>query len=543
MSRFDRFLAGTFPEYAMRRIKARKMSAAYETSKTTRTFNRKAEVRGPNSAARGAPKNVRDQIRYLEQNNDIVSGALDTMVANIVGNGIQPEPQILDRDGLPIPEINDLVSKWWQVWCKRPEVTWTMDEGAAQRLTARTWLRDGEVLLQHIMGNRARLSHGSEMVPYSYELIEPDFLPDEYENGAVLTARGKNNRVIAGVELNAWNRPVWYHVFKQHPNDHDFRQAVGVGLTNETKAISAADVSHLKMVTRIGQVRGVSRFSTVIKRLADIQEIEESERVAARIAAAFSAVIVKGTPDLYNPDSETGDRNINIAPGMIIDDLEQGERMESLASNRPNNELIPFRAAQLRATAAGIGISYSSLSKDYNGTYSAQRQELVEQRQIYTPTWAYFVAQSEVPKYRRFINSLRLSGLLSITPDVDEDTLFDAVYSQPAMPWIDPKKEADGWVSLLDAGLETKSSVIRQRGKDPRQVFKQLELEMMMQPQPEQAEDDAPQEIAPPDGPVEALTDGFYQRGDGLVIEVDSGVPTRQFGSLTDAVRFRQKVS
>ena len=45
----------------------------------------------------------------------------------------------------------------------------------------------------------------------------------------------------------------------------------------------------LTLVKRINQARGVSIFHNVIRRLDDIQEIEESERVAARVAAAIAA--------------------------------------------------------------------------------------------------------------------------------------------------------------------------------------------------------------------------------------------------------------
>lgn len=43
-------------------------------------------------------------------------------------------------------------------------------------------------------------------------------------------------------------------------------------------------------------------------------------------------------------------------------------------SDRPNPNLQSFRNGQLRAVAAGSRGSYSSISRDYDGTYSAQRR-------------------------------------------------------------------------------------------------------------------------------------------------------------------------
>ena len=52
-----------------------------------------------------------------------------------------------------------------------------------------------------------------------------------------------------------------------------------------------------------------------------------------------------------------------------------GEEIGTIDTNRPNPNLQAYRDGQLRASAAGLGASYSSISRNYNGTYSAQRQE------------------------------------------------------------------------------------------------------------------------------------------------------------------------
>ena len=140
-------------------------------------------------------------------------------------------------------------------------------------------------------------------------------------------------------------------------------------------------VLHLATLDHIGQVRGVSEFASVITRLEDIKDYEESERVAAKIAAMLTAYVKRGSPEVYDPETapSPGTRQIAFKPGMVIDDLAIGEEIGLIDSKRPNPNLITFRQGQLRAIAAGVGASYSSLSRDYNGTYSAQRQELVEQ--------------------------------------------------------------------------------------------------------------------------------------------------------------------
>lgn len=477
MGWYSKLLASTVPGYYVKRARAMTLAKAlYEAEQGTRTYSRKRTVQGPNQATRTAPRTLREVARVFDQDNDIASGALDVLVANIVGTGVYPQPMVLDRNGDPHEAVNAQLEAMHKRWRRKPEVTWTCDELLAQRLACRTWLRDGEQLTQHIVGPMSSLTHGMDEIPYSYEMLEPDMLP---MHGETLKPRNTNARIVAGVEMNAWNRPVAFHLYKEHPGDQSFFGNTA-RLRLDTKRVPAERVTHLKMVKRIGQVRGVSVFATVIKRLNDISEIDESERVAARVAAAFAAVIVKGEPLQYTAPTEGENksyRELDLEPGMILDDLVPGEKVESIGSNRPNNQLIPFRADQLRATAAGMTVSYSSMSKDYNGTYSAQRQELVEQRMLYSPIWACFVATSEVPKYRNFIQAARMTGALRIPADVDITTLNDAVYSQPAVPWIQPVQEAEGWKRLIELDVETRANVQRARGHNPRDIERQRKRE------------------------------------------------------------------
>ncbi len=472
MGWYDRLIASTFPDYAVRRMRARKLQALFDAEKPSRTFNPKAETRGPNASTSSAPKQIREVMREMEQNSDVINGALDILCTNVVGGGLVPEPMVLTRGGEPHEETNAFISAERKRWAQEPEVTGLEDDASAQLLMARTLFRDGAVLMQHISGNRRGLTHGTD-IPYSYEMIEPDLLVDDP------SAFRNRTDVFGGIQVNQWRRPVTYHLWKVHPGDlgHFARRLTD----QDRKQVPARNISYIRWATRINQLHGISKFHAVIRRLADIAEIDETERVAARVAASLAAFIIKGDPGDYgdvatNPENgdpdEAGERHIQLRPGMVFDDLQPGESVETIDSKRPNNALIDFRAAQLRAGAGGIGISYSSWSKDYNGSYSAQRQELVEQHRLYTPLWAKFVSRLELPKHNRFIEALMLAGWVP-PRDVDLTTLRNVVFTQPALPWIQPLQEAKAYESLLASGVESQSNVIRSRGQDPRDIRRQ----------------------------------------------------------------------
>lgn len=101
-----------------------------------------------------------------------------------------------------------------------------------------------------------------------------------------LGSLGSGN-VQQGIEVNSWGRPVAYHVYKAHP-------ASTLRMSTATKRVPAENMLHLAMRKRLHQLRGISLLHGVITRLADIKDYEESERVAARIAAALSFYIKRG---------------------------------------------------------------------------------------------------------------------------------------------------------------------------------------------------------------------------------------------------------
>lgn len=152
-----------------------------------------------------------------------------------------------------------------------------------------------------------------------------------------------------------------------------------------------------------------------------------------------------------------------IQPGMLYDDLQAGEEIGMIKSDRPNPNLETFRNGQLRAVAAGSRLSFSSTARNYNGTYSAQRQELVESTDGYLILQDWFIGSVTRPMYRARLKMAVAAGEISLPRGVDMDTLYNAVYSGPVMPRIDPVKEANAWKTQIRGGAATESDCLRQR--------------------------------------------------------------------------------
>ena len=457
----DRAVSWFAPGAAVKRAQARQVLAYYEAAKPDRLRKGRRATGSANDDVLRAGSSLREIARHLEQNYDLALGVLNTLVANVVGaGGVGIEPQPRNADGSINDDLARQILDLWKDWQTHPEVTRQHDWPSAQRLLCRSWLRDGEVFAQVITGLMPSLDHASK-VPFSLELLEADYVPMQLQATAPAT-------ITQGIETNAWGAPVGYHVLREDP-------ANATGFTTRTKRIPADRMLHLKNVHRIRQLRGVSVFASVLNRFDDLKDYEESERIAAKIAASMAAYIKKGAPDTYNPQDqgEESPRQMKFRPGMVFDDLKVGEEIGMIDTNRPNPNLETYRSGQMKAIAAGAGPTFSSISRTYDGTYSAQRQELVEGYAVYATLANEFIGRIVRPVYEQFIAAAVASGQLRVPAGTQPGTLASASYMPPAMPWIDPRKEAEAWGMLEDRAYASGPEIIRKRGGNPLDVLEQ----------------------------------------------------------------------
>jgi len=462
MSFIDDVIGIISPGWKAGRLQARYKIAAYEAVMPTRTHKARRENRNANQLTQFGGRSLREQARWLDNNHDLVIGLLDKMEERIVGaRGIIVEPQPLLLTGAVADDLAKEIRAAWAEWSVAPEVTGQYTRPVMERLLARPWLRDGEVFCQMVQGKVPGLTPQAG-VPFWLESLEPDFVP--------LDSNDSGKGLCQGIFLNAWGRPIKYQVHKSLTTS-------GIAL-GDTKEINADNMLHLKFVRRLHQIRGNSLLSGILIRLSALKDYEDAELTAARIAAALGMYVKKGDGQSYPESEDKEEREMDIVPGMLFDGLQPGEDIGMIKSDRPNPNLENFRNGQLRAVSAGSRGSYSSIARDYNGTYSSQRQELVESFEGYNILQDSFVAAISRPNYRNWLQMAITSGVIKTPADLDMKSLFNAVYSGPVMPWIDPLKEANGWKVQVRGGAATESDWIRSRGANPSEVKRRRKAEI-----------------------------------------------------------------
>lgn len=464
---FDRALAVFAPERALRRTQARRALAYYEAARPDRQRKARREYGSASNAVRTAGTSIREQARHLEQNHDLARAVLRVLVNSTVGSaGIQVEPTPLRADGSVDEVLAQAMLEVWDEWGEAPEVTRQLSWPKCQRLLARTKFRDGEALARFIGANMP-IRHATD-IPLSLELLEPDFLPLGHDT------EYQGRKVKDGIELNGWGQPIAFWLYRGHPGEYDGSLIPWSQLSR----IDASDILHLVQRDRLHQRRGMSEFAAVIERFDHLKDYETSETIAAKVAASMGAAIKKGTPDLYQDDTdsegEVTPRDLKFRPGMIFDDLLPGESIEMIGNNgRPNAQLIDFRNSLLKAATSGMGASYSAVSRVYDGNYSARRQELVDVWVDYAVLSQDLAAELVRPVYRRVLTAALAVGRLRLPADMPLRRALQAMYVLPSMPWIDPAKEAGAWQTLIQQGLASGPEIVRKRGRSPADILRE----------------------------------------------------------------------
>ncbi|WP_445354548.1 hypothetical protein ACJJI5_15540 [Microbulbifer sp. EKSA008] len=118
-------------------------------------------------------------------------------------------------------------------------------------------------------------------------------------------------------------------------------------------------------------------------------------------------------------------------------------------------------------------VALNNVAFRIHGTYSSQRQELVEQWTNYETLSLEFCEEIVEPATRRWMQMGLLADAFKVPRDVDPSTLMHVDFITPVMPWINPLHEASADETLLEDVLASPQQTIRRRGKKPDDVVKQ----------------------------------------------------------------------
>lgn len=473
----EKLIAQFSPKWGFRRLQhktALALAGGYSGASRTRAAlrNWKPGAASADDDSISDLAELRARSRDLVRNAPLASGAINTMVTNVVGTGLSLQSRI-DGDLLGMDEVQ---SDAWQrraerefrLWCESTDcdVTRTQDFYGLQSLAFRAALESGDVFA---------LTPSIERVgsPYSLavQLIESDRVCNK-------TGTFDSATMVQGVELDGHGAPVRYHIASRHP----------LGLRGGAKKMEWTEVDafgsrtgrrnviHLFDRKRPGQTRGIPVLAPVIEPLKQLGRYTEAELQAAVISGSF-AVFLRMDPDAFN-DLFTDDQRTSYVngasgwdgsvdsstldgPGKAIN-LLPGEEPVPVNPGRPNSEFDPFVQAIVRQIGVALELPFEVLIKHFTASYSAARAALLDAWRFFRGRRDWLASRFCQPIYELWLEEAIATGRIS-APGFFADAAVrkaycGAVWVGDGPGSIDPMKEVNAAKERVALGISTRAA-------------------------------------------------------------------------------------
>lgn len=431
---------------------------AASTSRRMRTWG--TTTPGINTALSASLSNIRSRSRKLRMDNPWIDNGIEAQVSNLIGRGLTPRWKTGNKS------LNKQLRELWDESALEMDADGVLDFYGQQALAAGALIESGEVFGQVRYEN----SQSNLLVPLTLRLLESDFCDETHEE-----YYSHGNSIKMGIELSkATGKRAAYHLFREHPGESFLTDTTHL----DTIRVPAKDILHVYKPLRPGQLRGQPWLTTIITRSYQLDEYEDSELKRKAIAAMFAgfALSPSGNPeDVDLPGEATTYTNestedvIALEAGTI-QHLRQG--VEDIKFSAPADVGQTYEVwikQQLRAIAAGMGVTYEQLTGDLAGvTYTSIRAGLIEFRRRCRMTQRnILIHQFCRPWAAKWLDAVIFSNLINI-PDYYQNKRKYArtVWDADGWDFTDPVKDRKGQQLGMRLGLESRATLVGEQGHD-----------------------------------------------------------------------------
>lgn len=453
-----------FPSLAQRGfvVPTRLKAAAYESASTAgaRAKSWRVSGAGPNAAAVQNLSLMRFRARDAIRNDPWAKTAIARLVSNTIGSGIQAHPQH------PNDAVRKMQKQLWEDSGQEIDADDLFDIAGVQTLAARAFFSDGEVLVRR----RWRSPLDGLAVPMQIQLLEGDLLPVE-KNEIV-----PDGEIVNGVEFDADGRRVAYHLLRRHPGEYGRASMTGM----QTVRVPAAEIAHVFLALRPGQVRGIPELSTVLLRLKSLDNFDDAVLFRQEVSNLFAGFITKPPAEPGMPgDPVTGSAMqydvdgfspvVSLEPGSM-QELAPGESVMFAEPPGAGADYGPFMRQQLMAAAASVGMPYEVMTGDLRDVSDRVLRVILNEfrRSIEQLQWNVFIHQFCRKVWHWWVDACALSGAMPMPDFYRRRRDYQRVRWVPqGWPYIHPVQDVTAKRMEIRSGLASRSGAVLSRGDIP----------------------------------------------------------------------------
>lgn len=405
--------------------------------------------------------------RYFERNNAIANRLADLFEQFTTGaEGLRFSPASSSQ------EWNLLAAKHWADWCRYADLTSRQSFGTLQSLISRLWFVDGECFILLTAGERGK---DGKQWP-RLQVVEAHRVKT-YPNATI----AENHKVIDGIEVNEYGRPVAYWV----------QDVVGdISQASTSVRYPAESVIHVFEPSRPGQYRGIPFLAPVMNDLHDLDDLQMLEMQAAKEAAETTNVIYNAAGEADDeesmlnryvaiPDNQRFDNTENRLEyykqsfGAKAKYLRPGDKMEQFKSDRPSVATSGYWEYLTSKVCIGVGIPLLLVMPPRQNQGTSIRSELEVAN-------AFFRSRSSVLSscfrevYAYVMDWHRRQVLELSDPPADWRNVTTCA---PRSVNVDVGRNSSAMLAELAAGVTTMEDIYAPQGKDWRERIRQKATE------------------------------------------------------------------
>lgn len=418
-----------------------------------------ARSRTADQEIKGSLRLLRARARDLARNNSSIKRYFRLLKNNTVGpKGIRLQARIRARNGELDATTNGRLEAAWSEWASgKVTLDGKLTLRRLEQLLLKTMACDGEAFVRIIRnhdGNRFRLA---------LQPIDADLIDDRYNRKASPGV----NEIRLGIEIDEVGKPVGYHISER-------AELSLMSFSSARYVVPADEVLHLYDPDRVNQTRGVTWLTAAMVPAHMLGAYEESEAVAARVAAAKMGFFTRKTDALGSDLSGEKTPAVMEANPGSMEFVADGYEFQPWSPDHPTSQFPSFVKQMLRKIASALDVFYNVLANDAEGvTYSTMRSFGLVERDDWREIQQDFIELWRAPLYEEWLRMALLASAVQL-PTRNAADYMTVKHRARGWSWIDPEKEAKAAVIAIENGLGTRTAFLAERGEDLEDVFAEL---------------------------------------------------------------------
>lgn len=478
MALFDFLRRGTAPAAPLasaprqRIARAQRNFKAGVTDRLTASWTSADET--VNMALLKSLRTMRARSRDWARNNEYGRKFFQMVTTNIVGHaGFTLKVDCRRPDGQPDLQDSARVLAAYRRWCKRGqfEVTGKLSENQFDALALRMIARDGEVLIRKVEGADRGIHH------CQLQLLPAHLLDEEHNRDL-----GSGNRIRMGVEFDAWMKPVAYHLRIMN-GTADMHGVAG----RRYQRVAAEEIIHLFVADEVEQWRGAPWPSVALRPARHLSQYDEAALIAANVGASKQGFFKQIDPEAGAPlsgESDTEDSAdaqdfIHEATPGSFDVIPDGYEFQGYDPTYPTQMYDPFTKAVARRLATGLLVTYHGLTGDLTQVnFSSIRAGTLDEREAWKMMQGWYIETKKEAVFEWWLGrALLFDADLRALPYAKFDKFNAPVFTGRRWDWVDPKADVQADQEAVRLAIKSRSQIIRESGRDPEEVWAELEAE------------------------------------------------------------------